>query len=112
MKKLMMIALLSTLMLNCNPEGQCPYADEVTYDTYGNVVECTYYRDDIVDEETPFEKGWAAGYVAGWCYKDTSQGWDCFEPFVPFAPFPNFGEETFQDGYNRGFLAGHKARKQ
>ena len=45
------LLLLGMLILSsCNPEVQCPYADEVTYDAYGNVVECTYYQGDAISD--------------------------------------------------------------
>ena len=48
MKNLLLLLGILTLA-SCSPEGQCPYADEITYDAYGNVVECTYYQDNITD---------------------------------------------------------------
>ena len=57
------------------------------------------FADDFCD-------GWHDGYIAGWC-----QGqFQCMEPMVPMCPMPGIDEETYQDGYNRGFLAGHRAR--
>lgn len=53
-----------------------------------------------------FCDGFAAGYKAGYCY----QQYGCIPPIPPICPIPNIGESTFQDGYNRGFLAGQAAR--
>lgn len=49
-----------------------------------------------------FCEGWADGYIAGYCHGQPY----CVEPFVPFCPFPKFGEDDYQGGYNRGFLVG------
>lgn len=57
--------------------------------------------------DTPFCDGWAAGYVAGYCY----QQYSCLEPLVPLCPLPRLGEDGYKDGYNRGFLAGLNARQ-
>jgi len=51
--------------------------------------------------------GWKEGYVAGWCYKDA---YGCIEPEPPICPPPKINQETFKDGYNRGFLKGKKDR--
>lgn len=47
-------------------------------------------------------EGWANGYKGGYCYRQFA----CMSPIPPMCPFPGFGENTYQDGYNRGFLAG------
>jgi hypothetical protein len=52
--------------------------------------------------ESAFCEGFHAGYNAGWCY----QQYGCLQPLPPLCPLPNLGESTYQDGYNRGFLAG------
>jgi hypothetical protein len=49
-----------------------------------------------------FCEGWEAGYVAGWCYRQAN----CLAPLAPLCPLPRLGEDTYQDGYNRGFLTG------
>lgn len=51
---------------------------------------------------TGFCEGWSDGYKAGYCY----QQYGCIPPIVPICPIPNIGEDSYQDGYNRGFLAG------
>lgn len=50
----------------------------------------------------PFCAGFEAGYVAGYCYGKNY----CIEPLTPLCPLPRLGEETYMDGYNRGFLVG------
>lgn len=57
------------------------------------------WADDFCD-------GWYDGYIAGYCHNQ----FQCMEPMVPMCPMQNMGEESYQDGYNRGFLAGYHAR--
>jgi hypothetical protein len=54
-----------------------------------------------------FCDGWKDGYKAGYCYRQYA----CLEPLVPLCPLPRLGEDTYKDGYNRGFLAGLNARR-
>ena len=54
-----------------------------------------------------FCSGWEDGYQAGYCYENYS----CISPIVPICPIPRVGEDSYQNGYNRGFMAGIKARK-
>lgn len=49
-----------------------------------------------------FSDGFRDGYKAGYCYGEVF----CIAPLPPIPPFPRIGENTYQDGYNRGFLAG------
>ena len=52
-----------------------------------------------------FCDGWFDGYVAGFC-----QGvFQCPEPMVPMCPMPEIGEDSYQDGFARGFIAGHES---
>ncbi len=53
-----------------------------------------------------FCDGWENGYKAGYCYRKFA----CIEPIVPICPIPRIGENSYQDGYNRGFLSGLNAR--
>jgi len=54
-----------------------------------------------------FCAGWHDGFIAGYCYQNDF----CLEPLVPLCPLPNINEDSYQDGYGRGFLAGLSARK-
>jgi hypothetical protein len=54
-----------------------------------------------------FCDGWEEGYEAGYCY----QNFACIAPIAPLCPLPHLGEDGYQDGYNRGFVAGLKAKK-
>jgi len=49
-----------------------------------------------------FCSGFKKGFKDGYCYKKIG----CFAPFPPFCPYPNFNENTWTGGYNRGFLVG------
>ncbi len=65
--------------------------------------------------ETNFAKGFKDGFKKGYCYGN--QGVDCFYPTPPMAPLPgmNENENSYQDGYNRGFTVGSdlfKSQKQ
>ena len=51
---------------------------------------------------TDFCEGFRVGYKQGYCYGEYA----CLAPLVPLCPLPELGERSFQDGYNRGFLAG------
>lgn len=53
-----------------------------------------------------FCDGWKKGYKAGYCYQVTG----CISPIVPTCPIAKVGENTYQDGYNRGFVAGRAAQ--
>lgn len=55
---------------------------------------------------TAFCDGFRAGYKEGYCYQEYA----CVTPVTPVCPVPNVGERTFQDGYNRGFMAGQYSR--
>ena len=49
-----------------------------------------------------FCAGYQGGFSAGACY----QKFGCIQPIPPICPIPGIGEDSYQDGYNRGFLAG------
>lgn len=49
---------------------------------------------------TGFCEGWEKGYVAGWCYKRQN----CYEPYIPYCPRPDYNEDNYEGGYNRAFL--------
>jgi hypothetical protein len=46
-----------------------------------------------------YEKGFAAGHCQG-------QGYGCVPPVSPVCPVPGPDEDSFMDGYNRGFTDG------
>ena len=58
------------------------------------------YR-EVVDKD--FAAGWKTGWVSGWKEikgKNT------------YPPYPPYGRDTYQDGYNLGFIAGMEAAKK
>lgn len=52
--------------------------------------------------------GWEKGYPAGWCYGDGL----CLPPMTPLCPMPEFMRDTYQDGYNDGFVRGREDRDE
>ncbi|MGA2091777.1 MAG: hypothetical protein ABSH16_00010 [Sedimentisphaerales bacterium] len=52
--------------------------------------------------QSGFCEGWENGWKAGYCYGDTY----CMAPLAPLCPLPRLGEDSYQGGYNRGFIAG------
>jgi hypothetical protein len=51
-----------------------------------------------------FCRGYEAGYKRGYCSNHGGQM--CIPPIPPICPIPNVGENSFQDGYDRGFQDG------
>lgn len=60
----------------------------------------------VIAQDGGFCEGWEAGYKAGYCYQQAN----CLAPLVPLCPLAGLGEDNYQGGYNRGFLAGLNAR--
>lgn len=60
--------------------------------------------------QSNFSNGFNNGYKKGFCQ---NQGIGCIEPLPPTAPIPgtNEKENSYQDGYNRGFEAGLNSQK-
>lgn len=58
-----------------------------------------------VSAQTNFDSGFNKGFSEGYCY---GKPIGCISPMVPIAPIPKVGEssDSFQDGYNRGFVLG------
>lgn len=53
-----------------------------------------------------FCAGYRDGYKAGYCYGK----WSCLAPLTPMCPMAYIGENSYMDGYNRGFLVGLNKR--
>ena len=62
------------------------------------VTEC---RADMQDYQAGFKVGWAEG----WKYV---KGEHSYPPYPPYPPYPKYGKDTYQDGYNDGFMAGQR----
>jgi hypothetical protein len=62
--------------------------------------------------QNDYSRGFQSGYKEGYCYND----FGCISPVPPVTPVPLIGEsnDSFQDGYNRGFKMGleNKASKR
>lgn len=58
----------------------------------------------IAPQDDKFCEGFEDGYIRGYCYEIV----DCIEPIPPLCPIPEIYENTYEDGYNRGFLEGLK----
>ena len=54
-----------------------------------------------------FRDGYDEGYKAGACY----QCYNCLAPISPIPPIPRIGEDTWQGGYNRGFMDGLRVNR-
>lgn len=57
--------------------------------------------------QSDFNNGFKDGYVEGYCFRI----YNCIEPLVPIPPLPRIGEDTYNDGYNVGFIKGKNKRK-
>jgi hypothetical protein len=49
-----------------------------------------------------FCDGFEKGYAEGYCYRKPF----CIQPISPICPIQRLGENTYKDGYQRGFLQG------
>lgn len=56
-----------------------------------------------------YANGWKAGWDAGWEHVKGKNSWP---PPAPYPPYPEYGKDSFQDGYNEGFLAGIAAARK
>jgi len=54
--------------------------------------------------QSAFCDGFEDGFKQGYCYK--SNQFSCIPPITPLCPLPRIGEDSYNDGYNRGFLIG------
>ena len=61
----------------------------------------------IYSQSSSFCNGFKKGYKAGYCYDDA---YGCVTPVFPPCPVPNIGNNSYQGGYNQGFVAGQKAK--
>ena len=62
---------------------------------------------NIYDDEPTYCDGWDEGYEQGWCYERVN----CISPPAPVCPVAEVGQDTYKDGYNRGFTKGKKDRE-
>lgn len=59
-----------------------------------------------IEDTSAFCSGFKEGYVDGYCYRV----YGCVEPVPPVCPVPDIGENSWKDGYNRGFTRGLRDR--
>ena len=107
MKKVMLLAMLFIGVSMAYPQvNEEPI--EYTRDAY---IEQINLLEDMLAEcqnkGDSFCDGWEDGYIQGWCYQQPN----CYEPYVPLCPLPDWNEDHYKGGYNRGFLAGREARE-
>lgn len=56
-----------------------------------------------------FCEGWEDGYCEGYKYV---KGDYAICPITPICPMKRIGEDSYRDGYNRGFIAGMRAAQR
>ena len=56
--------------------------------------------------QSGFSAGYERGYKEGYCYED----FGCIPPIAPIAPIAKIGYDSYQDGYNKGFIDGRSAK--
>jgi hypothetical protein len=64
--------------------------------------------------QSKFDIGFKDGFKNGYCYSNNQSGLLCTPPLPPIPPLPQINENrnSYQDGYNRGFLYGQARRKE
>lgn len=61
----------------------------------------------LITFTSPFgDSAFCSGFKAGWKQGKCNGEMYCYPGYPPFCPYPNFGEDTYTKGYNRGFLLG------
>jgi hypothetical protein len=72
----------------------------------GGILSSSSYNSKEVGKEFvnyEYCSGWKEGYCEGW--KDV-KGQLAICPITPICPIPRLGQDSYRDGYNRGFKAG------
>lgn len=62
--------------------------------------------------QSNFDIGFKDGFKKGYCYSNNQSSYICTPPLPPLPPLPQINENrnSYQDGYNRGFLYGQARR--
>lgn len=60
-----------------------------------------------IQSQTNYCNGWENGFKEGYCYSD----YGCVAPVAPVCPVARVGENSYMDGYNRGFVIGKKEKE-
>jgi hypothetical protein len=63
--------------------------------------------------QSNFNIGFKDGFKNGYCYTNNQSGYYCTPPMPPMPPMPQISENSnsYNDGYNRGFLYGQARRR-
>jgi len=75
---------------------------------------CLFLINSIATSQTNFNIGFKDGFKNGYCYSNNQSGYYCNPPLPPLSPLPQISENrnSYQDGYNRGFLYGQARRNK
>ncbi|RFC50318.1 MAG: hypothetical protein DUW69_000651 [Verrucomicrobia bacterium] len=66
----------------------------------------TYAQSSERQSIDAYYAGWKSGWAASW---KQVKGEHSYSAYAPDASYPNYGQLTYQGGYNAGFLAGFEA---
>jgi len=74
---------------------------------------CLLILNFVAFGQSNFNIGFKEGFKNGYCYSNNQSGYYCNPPLPPLPPLPQISERSnsYQDGYNRGFLYGQDRRR-
>ncbi len=78
-----------------------------------SIILALFICNTLTAQYSNFSKGFKIGYTNGYCYSN-SPGILCSPPvLIPLSPLPVYPEsnESWKDGYNRGFIMGIERRR-
>jgi hypothetical protein len=58
--------------------------------------------------DSDFCEGFEKGYKNGYCFKEALP---CLSPLPPLCPLPELNQDSYQDGYNVGFVRGREDKE-
>ena len=73
---------------------------------------CLLILNFVAFGQSNFDIGFKDGFKKGYCYSNNQSSYICTPPLPPLPPLPQINENrnSYQDGYNRGFLYGQARR--